>query len=412
MNRRDAYISRKAASAWKQRLIGVTVIAGAAGFAVLGLMVEPDHAIAARSAMAQPAAPVNAAPGAARPAPASAPAAAARRVYPYSIIPGGVSGKEELASVIKVDKVVAAHYASFDVAKAVKLTVQKPRAVYVSYRKGDQVYWTSRKLMLVKGEMLLSDGRNEMRARCANRISDTPMLPVEKNEPSAEELDAVMAVSMDLDELGLDQADAAGRGFGTGLGPASDPLSAPGAGRAGPDMGPGRSAPAGAKPATGRATTLNPVPSDGSTGSTPETPVVVAPPQGNIGEPGNTPGTPPLAGGGTPAPSPELSPPPSGGPATPGPDVKPPNPPAPPGANPPAGIPPAGIPPDEIPDTPLPPPLVPEPPVFPPTDVPATPGEPEQPLPEPGTLALCAAALAGILLLRRRQARSKRRIQR
>ncbi|WP_223465910.1 PEP-CTERM sorting domain-containing protein [Massilia soli] len=400
----------------KQRLIGVAVVAAVAGLAVVGLMVEPEHAIAARSAMAETAVPPKTAPGTAQPAPAPAPAAAERRVYPYSIIPGGVSGKEELASVIKTDKVVAAHYASFDVAKAFKLTVQKPRAVYVSYRKGDQVYWTSRKLMLVKGEMLLSDGRNEMRARCANRISDTPQFPVEVNEPSAEELDSVMAVSMDLDDLGLDDT-GAGTGYGPGLGPASgEPSSANNAGQASPDAS--RTALVAKKPVSGRATTLRPEPSDPSSGATPETPVAVPPPQSNDGVPGNTPGTPPLAGGGTPAPSPaplpapppapspapspELSPPPSGGPVTPGPGGPPPRP-APPGANPPAGIPPG-----DIPGTPFLPPVVPEPPVFPPTELPHTPGEPEHALPEPGTLLLFGAAFAGILLLRRKPARSKR----
>ena len=401
MNRRDTYLSRKAASALKQRLLGVAVIAAVAALAVAGLMVEPDYAIAARSTMAETVVPPKAAPGTAQPAPA--PAASARIVYPYSVIPGGVSGKEELASVIRTDKVVAAHYASFDVANAVKLTVRKPRAVYVSYRKGDQVYWTSRKLMLVKGEMLLSDGRNEMRARCANRISDTPQFPVEVNEPSAEELDSVMAVSMDLDDLGLDDENSAGRGFGPGLGPASEPVSANGAERPAPDMGPGRATLAARTPTSGRATTLRPVSPDAPATTTPETPVLVPPPQSNHGDQGN----PPVAGGGAPAPSPspspdpspgpspELSPPPSGAPAPPRPDFTPP-------------APPAGIPPVEIPDTPLPPPVVPEPPVFPPADVPHTPGEPEHALPEPGTLALFAAAFAAILLLRRKRARSKR----
>ena len=398
MNRRDAYISRKAASALKQRLIGVAVIAAVAGLAVVGLLVEPEHAIAARGTSVETPAPPKTVPVPVAAEPAPALVAAPRRVYPFSIIPGGVSGKEELASVIKVDKVVAAHYASFDVDKAFALKVQKPRAVYVSYRKGDQVYWTSKKLMLVKGETLLSDGRHEMRARCANRISDTPQFPVEANEPSAEELDSVMAVSMDPADLGLDDSDAEGRGFGPGLGPAgSEPGSANNAGRASADMGPGSRALA-ARPASGRATILRPGPSDAPpAGATPETPVLI-PPQSNNGDQGTPPAAPPLAGGGTPGPAPspvpgpmpELSPPPSGAPA------------------PPSEMPPADIPPAEIPGTPLPLPPVPEPPVFPPTELPQAPGEPEHDLPEPGTLGLFAAAFAGILLLRRKPVRSKR----
>jgi hypothetical protein len=61
--------------------------------------------------------------------------------------------------------------------------------VYVSYRKGEQVYWTARKVTLAEGESILSDGQNDIRARCGNRISDTPQLPVEVKGPDEKELD-------------------------------------------------------------------------------------------------------------------------------------------------------------------------------------------------------------------------------
>jgi hypothetical protein len=115
--------------------------------------------------------------------------AVARRVYPYSIVPGGVTDRIELARAVMVDKVVAAHYAGFAVDKAILRTVARARAVYVSYRKGDQVYWTARKVTLAEGESVLSDGQNELRARCGNRISDTPQLPVEVKGPDEHELD-------------------------------------------------------------------------------------------------------------------------------------------------------------------------------------------------------------------------------
>ena len=139
---------------------------------------------------------------------AAAPAAPARaipvprRVYPYSIVPGGVAGPSELAQVIRTDKVVAAHYASFDLGKARAVTVATPRAVHVSYRKGDQVYWTSKKVMLAAGETLLSDGKQAMRARCANRISDVAMFPVEAQEPTADVLDSVVEEQAVDDEAG------------------------------------------------------------------------------------------------------------------------------------------------------------------------------------------------------------------
>ncbi|MFC5478157.1 PEP-CTERM sorting domain-containing protein [Massilia suwonensis] len=117
----------------------------------------------------------------------------ARIVYPYSVVPGGVASQAELVRIVRTDKVVAAHYASFDVASARPVTVAAPRAVHVSYRKGDQVYWTAKKVMLKAGETLYTDGRNEMRARCANRISDVARFPVEAQDPDLELLEASFA---------------------------------------------------------------------------------------------------------------------------------------------------------------------------------------------------------------------------
>lgn len=127
-----------------------------------------------------------------------------RPVYRYSVVPGGVATQAELARIVRSDKVVASHYASFDVSRAQVVTVGKPRAVHVSYRKGDKVYWTAKKVMLREGETLLSDGKNEMRTRCANRVSDVAQFPIEAHAPSAAVLDAVEG-----EEGGLQNASAA-----------------------------------------------------------------------------------------------------------------------------------------------------------------------------------------------------------
>jgi hypothetical protein len=112
-----------------------------------------------------------------------------RRVYPFSIVPGGVASQTELVRIVRSDRVVASHYATFDVSRAYPVTVAAPRAVHVSYRKGNKVYWTAKKVMLREGETLLSDGKSEMRTRCANRVSDVAQFPVEAQEPNAALLD-------------------------------------------------------------------------------------------------------------------------------------------------------------------------------------------------------------------------------
>jgi hypothetical protein len=353
------------------------------------------------------------APAAARPAP-PAEQGAARRIYPFSIIPGGVADKDELARVIRTDAVVAAHYAGFDVANARAVTVTAPRAVYVSYRKGDRVYWTKKKLMLAPGETLLTDGKNEMRARCANRISDVPMYPVEANGPTESELDSfvtedgggMMAVAAGLE--GLDDGPATGPGYysevfpdGAGLlrgaAPAAQPrladlMGSPPArygsgisngGTLGDGRGDGATSPsAGGNPAPGGAGEDNGdaggVTNPGDTGgrgedgpgsSQPDTPTPSTP----TPETGTGPGPDPDPG---PGPNPELPPPTPGVPGTPG-----------------------------DPDTPG-TPGTPGTPSLPPDDTEVEPNDPVD-VPEPGTLSLGGAAMAAMLWLRRRGPRAR-----
>jgi len=99
---------------------------------------------------------------------------AARPVYPYSVVPGGIEDAKELKWVAEHDPIVAAHYAGFDYdhARVVRLTLA--RTAYVSYRIGNRVYWTHRRVTLHKGERLITDGRMTARTRCANRVEEVP----------------------------------------------------------------------------------------------------------------------------------------------------------------------------------------------------------------------------------------------
>ena len=95
-------------------------------------------------------------------------------VYPYSVIPGGVHSRGELESALQHDAVTAAHYAGFRVSSVKVIRLSAARQAYLSYRRGNRIYWTHKRITLPEGETLLSDGTHLARARCGNRISDTP----------------------------------------------------------------------------------------------------------------------------------------------------------------------------------------------------------------------------------------------
>lgn len=410
--RRSAYSRRLVKASQREKRLGILAMLGLAT-GVAGVLAppldidwtwldrKPDEVIhvgASPSAAIVPAA-ASAAPAAEQ--------GAARRIYPFSIIPGGVADADELARVIRTDAVVAAHYAGFDVANARAVTVTRPRAVYVSYRKGDQVYWTKKKLMLSPGETLLTDGKNEMRARCANRVSDVPMYPVEANGPTESELDSfvtedgggLMAVAAGL--VGLDDGPGAGSAYyadvfpdGAGLLRGAAPVAQPrladlmgspparygsgisSGGTLGDGSGDDATAPSAGTPAPGSPTPGNASEGDGGTGG--------------AGNPGDTGGNQPD----TPTPTPSTPTPETG---------------TGPGADPDPG-------PGPNPELPLPTPGVPGTPGGP--DTPGTPGlppddtevEPNDPVdvPEPGTLWLGGVAMAAMLWLRRKGPRARR----
>jgi hypothetical protein len=112
-----------------------------------------------------------------------------RSVYPYSVIPGGAYSVAELDSALRADPVAAAHYAVFNRAQMRLTAAPESAAVYVSYRQGNRIYWTRRKLHVAAEEALLTDGNHAARARCGNRISLTPQSPAGAVEPSPSDLD-------------------------------------------------------------------------------------------------------------------------------------------------------------------------------------------------------------------------------
>ena len=112
-----------------------------------------------------------------------------RLVYPYSIVPGGVTSAAELKEVAVHDRTVADHYKGFNYQRGRIIQVNRPQMVYLSYRRGNRVFWTRKRVSLHKGETLLTDGRITARARCGNQVSVLPQAITAPEEPSEAELD-------------------------------------------------------------------------------------------------------------------------------------------------------------------------------------------------------------------------------
>jgi hypothetical protein len=108
-----------------------------------------------------------------------------RPVYPYSVIPGGVYSAKELERARSTDRLLREHYADFNLAATRLVTTAEARYAYVSYRQGGKLLWTTHKLLIPKGETLLTDGVNFCRTRCGNRLSEVP-----HHEASAHEANA------------------------------------------------------------------------------------------------------------------------------------------------------------------------------------------------------------------------------
>jgi hypothetical protein len=97
-----------------------------------------------------------------------------RPIYRHSVVPGGVYTREELSEATSRDRIVAAHYAGFNIGKARPLALDHDRRSYVSFRLGDKIYWTRDPVLINRAETVLTDGHTFVRARCGNQIADLP----------------------------------------------------------------------------------------------------------------------------------------------------------------------------------------------------------------------------------------------
>jgi hypothetical protein len=116
-----------------------------------------------------------------------------RYQFLYAVIPGGASSVERVRDATASDPAVWAHFADFDFTRARVVTLDRDAAFYASYRLDSGVFWTTERIVLRRGELLLTDGTNFVRTRTGSRLSTVPLLPVSSLEPTAAEMNAVQA---------------------------------------------------------------------------------------------------------------------------------------------------------------------------------------------------------------------------
>ena len=121
-----------------------------------------------------------------------------RPVFRHSVIAGGAYTADEVEAAMERDGVVAAHYSGIDPAELRAEALPNDRDVYMSYRVGQRIFWTKKKIRLEEGETILTDGVHHIRARCGNCIAFAPMEPTADDEPGEMEF---AALTDDLDQI-------------------------------------------------------------------------------------------------------------------------------------------------------------------------------------------------------------------
>jgi PEP-CTERM motif len=186
-------------------LIGVLAVVGAAAALVASKRsnVQSDERFERISSPVSPTAGTSAPPQ-------EEVRSSARPLYRHSVVPGGVQSAGEVLAAVRRDALVAAHYRAVNIRALRVEKLARPQAMFVSYRRGNRIYWTKHRVHLQAGETVLTDGRTTIRARCGNCISadaQAPVAPTDE-EASEQELDQLIGPDAPADDAGSPVAGA------------------------------------------------------------------------------------------------------------------------------------------------------------------------------------------------------------
>jgi hypothetical protein len=100
-----------------------------------------------------------------------------------ALIPGGITSVEEFLQRVAEDPTLNSFFGSCDVEATIQ-PLPDDILVFIAFRRGQEIKWTRRPLLVHKGEYVLTFCGKTVLARCGNLISWTPMQPSEDVPPS------------------------------------------------------------------------------------------------------------------------------------------------------------------------------------------------------------------------------------
>jgi len=100
-----------------------------------------------------------------------------------ALIPGGITSVEEFLQRVAEDPTLNSFFGSCDVEATIQ-PLPADLVVFMAFRRGQEIKWTRRPLLVHEGEYALTFCGKTVLARCGNLISWTPMQPSEDVPPS------------------------------------------------------------------------------------------------------------------------------------------------------------------------------------------------------------------------------------
>jgi hypothetical protein len=106
----------------------------------------------------------------------------------FALLRGGFTSSDEFFAHVQADPVLRSFYGTCSEKNAAMKPLAEDVLVFSTFRRGNQIKWARKPLLVRKGEYVLTFCGKTVLARCANLISWTPMQPSEDVPPSLLEI--------------------------------------------------------------------------------------------------------------------------------------------------------------------------------------------------------------------------------